>query len=218
MAKRLNSKKETVTLHSKWYDYKTTIVTANDQLLVPLRVEDIGDARIEAMADLYRLFRFDSLKVTFYNPQAAELGVVGFSPGIIAAPTTSDPVFTMDKVAVFWPIQVVPTTLTLTQKDLRGPLPWYYTVGQSSERFDVPGTLIMSTVGPSSKLATAGHLACIFDAVITFKDRVSAGMSFHPRDPSHSVIGETDSKQNERFDDVEVIPPSRPALLRKSTK
>jgi hypothetical protein len=171
--------RNTVTVKSKWYDLKTTIVTANDQLLVPLRVEDIADARTEAIADCYRLFRIDKLVVSFYTRTGATLGYVGFSPGITAKPTTAEPILSMHKCAVWYPIQVRPSQLVLTRNDLVGPLPWYYTVGQSTEQFEVPGSLFLATASETTKLAVADSLACVFEATFTFKDPLSSGMTSH---------------------------------------
>jgi hypothetical protein len=173
-----------ITIRSKWGDYVATVVTGNAQTAVSLIPTAVCDARVDAMQDIYRLYRFERIAITFYSVAAGEMGYVGFIPGTITGgnPTLAETLLTLEKHAVYYPIMVKPATLVLTRNDLSGAIPWYYTDGAAAEQFEQAGTLVLSTAPDTTFLATASHLVVHYDVTITLKDPISSGMSV-PRPP-----------------------------------
>lgn len=171
---------EQVTVNGTYYTSVTTIVSGAAQTLKSLSMSGIDDPRVTAIADLYRFYRFDKVKATFYTDAADTLAFVGFTPGgDLQSPTTTLETIPIAHHAWFWPIMVRPATLNLSRSVLSGNLPikWWYTQGRGDTEFDTQGQFVVSTINQDTMLEVAGVVSLLVEFSITFRERLSTAES-----------------------------------------
>lgn len=156
----------------------TTIIDGTAQLVLALAPVNFG-TRAAAVADLYRLFRFTSLRAHFLHASTVtEYGIVAFSPGILVAsqPTTFAEVSQMEKLAIVMPGQTTVSTLALGRKELSGIVPWYETVGAATEPLlDTQGQIVIAS--HFNGVCTADTLTVRWEFTIEFAGRLPAAAS-----------------------------------------
>lgn len=174
-----------------FFEVVTTIVSGSAQASTPLRPASLG-ARIAAISELYRFFRFTS--VTFHHrpadtfasvdTQNNHASVVTFVPGNIAAnPTTVLEQMQMPSVSVCMPFDGPHGRLHLTGRKLHGLTQWFNTGQLGDVELDTQGFFFITVASGDTGLARADTCVTWIEYTCEFRDPVPAVVSFsHPSD------------------------------------
>jgi hypothetical protein len=140
-------------------------------------VSGIVGNREQTIANLFRLYRFKWIRITFcHATTATEYPVIAFSSGgNITAPTTLEEVFDLDEVVFTVPGQTTPVHMVLQGENLAGMMKWYQTEGTGDVADDTQGNFVIATYAAGA--CTADTFAWVAEYEIEFSDRLPAAAS-----------------------------------------
>lgn len=174
---RSKSDGDTVTITGLRWQSTNTVVTAAAQTVVAVDPTHICDERGLEMADLYRYYRFDHIRIHHTPAEAARVGIMGFCiGGTITPPTLASEVLAMQRASFGFNSSnsVAWTVFALTAKDLSGNVKWWMTENTGDPEVETQANLVASTVSYSSGIAVQAALEIIYDYRITFHGRLTA--------------------------------------------
>ncbi len=119
-----------ITIHGKVWLRPATIVTANPQTMIALEPGSggIGDARTQVMANLFRFYHFNSVKVTFSRTTTTDHAHIAFAVGgIMTPPTVLAEIVAFQNHHVQMNTEINPRTFVLRANQLRSQVHWYTT-------------------------------------------------------------------------------------------
>jgi len=141
-----------------------------------------------AISDLYRLYRFTKLELSFSStPTSAgssrqnDAGViVCYTSGIPGtAPASFGQICEFDNVSIAYPLQAVQSHLRLGRKDMEGIANWYETQGSAGDPLlDTQGNLYATLFGSNGAAAVASNtITMLATYTVEFCERLPAAVS-----------------------------------------
>lgn len=169
----------------KDYSYITTVVTGAAQYKSPLTSNSVRlDPRTVVMSDLYRYFRFDALKITFWEAQSAPASdafsaVVTYTVGgTMTAPTTFPEVIQNAHAKLWHSVSgrnMIPAVFNIPRKVLQsGVVKWFFTEETADTDLDTQGNLIFTSMNETTGGAAAGKIGSLWEYKISFKERLAS--------------------------------------------
>lgn len=165
----------------------TTVITGSAQGSVVISSNNL-DARLTAMSDFYRYYRFTRLRVHFLagapTTGLSEVvgGVAAYTRGSLnSAPTTTAEMVACECVGWQWQRQTESSRLDVPKRLLRpngrNPFSWYFTQGVGDTELDQQGVLFFSTLNTSAYACIAGLCGVLIEYTCEFNERLPAGAS-----------------------------------------
>lgn len=191
----------------RFYTARSTIVTGSAQSSISLNAA-LDGGRLNAIADLYRFYRFTMVKVHFAFGSLTSSGtgsdtnngaMVAFSKGSITLPTTAFEISQIENYQHFFGCQTEPSVLKLSKKDLLSmhAVKWFQTTSVGDAELDTQGTFVFCTIAERTGLAVANttSLNMVFEFWCEFMDRVPAAVSIERLRREHAILVVDEEKE-----------------------
>lgn len=168
-------------VQQRYFQCVTTVVTASAQYSNGLT--PAVDTRLDALQDLYRLYRFVRCKVHMQpcDATAAYFQLFAYTPGNpTAGPTTAQQVSEMEVVGCGIGCTTVPVLITLGRKVLlkEAAIKWWQTKATGDTEIDTQGYYFFSTVGVGNGVAAANTCMSFWDVKVEFAGPLPAAVTF----------------------------------------